>query len=264
MSRPLIAAGLSALFLSHANAADVSVAGIRVTGPGYGKTDFGAELRPFNWSEGTSIALFISHPDGGLISVDGDKCTLTSIQDDTGKKLDEGENRFGQPAARFAMDNVSQDGKAAMIDVEAKAVPAKGATAIELKGKLQLLTGTTQESVKSKKFAFKKGNQVNAGDLSFEVIAAGPPRFGSGAYSITLRTKQPIDSVASWKFLKPDGSAVETRTGSVMRMGFNQSVTIDQELVLSQKIEEGILELDVWTDLKEVEVPIDLNVQLGL
>ena len=43
-----------------AQEAGVKVVGIRTVGEGYGKTDYGAELRPFNWEPGTTIVVLFS------------------------------------------------------------------------------------------------------------------------------------------------------------------------------------------------------------
>ena len=263
MSRLVCLLTSLSLSVGVTTADDVSVAGIRVTGDGYGKTQFGAELRPFSWTSGTSIALLISRPEGGLIDFSDDKSKVATVVDDTGNRLDEGESKFGQPPARFAMGTVSKDGKAGMIELTTLGRPAADAKSITASGTLVLVTGTSQETRKSKPFKLAKGTKVEVGDLSFEITTTGKPRFGRGEAAISLRTKQSIDTVAEWELLKTDGTAVESRAGATMRMGFAGNTTTDKELILDQQLEEGILLLKVWTDRKEVEVPIDLTVAVG-
>lgn len=263
MSRLVCLLTSLSLFVGSSYADDVSVEGIRIVGDGYGETQFGAELRAFNWSPGTSIALMVSRPEGGLIDFDDDNSKITSVVDDTGNRLDRGESKFGQRPASFSMGNVSKDGKAGLIELSTLGRPAEGAKSISAKGTLILVTGTTQATQKSKSFKIAKGTKVEVGDLRFEVTEAGKPRFGSGAAAISLRTKQPIDIIAEWHILTAEGKEVEIREGGTMRMGFAGQMTTDKELVLEQELDEAILSLKVWTDRKEVEVPIDLNVTLG-
>ena len=63
-----------------------AVAGIRVTGLGIGAN--GTELKPFNESPGTTIALSIQAPKGsGIVDIDDDTSKLESFADDKGNSL---------------------------------------------------------------------------------------------------------------------------------------------------------------------------------
>lgn len=262
------AVSLAALSLctlaSDAIADDVSVAGLRIAGPGYGASNFGAELRPFNWTAGTTISIMVSRPNGGLIDFDNGESVVTSLTDSTGKKLNVGESRFGQPPARFSMGSVSKDGKAGLIDLEANGVPASGAKSIRAKGTVVVLTGTRQEVQKSKRIDLKKGTKFSVGKLNFEVTAVGKPQFGNEPLAVTLQTKQPVDAVSEWKLLKSDGSEVKIRDGATMSMGFGGRVTVDKEIILNEKVDSAVVALKVWTDRQEVKLPFDVEVGVGL
>src|SRR6185295_10266480 len=62
----------------------ITAAGIRVTGLGLGAN--GTELKPFNESPGTTIALAIQAPKGsGIVEIDDHGSKLDSMTDDKGQ-----------------------------------------------------------------------------------------------------------------------------------------------------------------------------------
>ena len=104
----------------------ITAVGIRVTGPGFGAN--GTELRPFNESPGTVVALAIQAPrGGGIVDIDDHGSRLEVFADDKGQSLLE-EGRVG-PFPKMA-----EDGSAALVEVEVRARPSAGSTSVGVQG----------------------------------------------------------------------------------------------------------------------------------
>jgi hypothetical protein len=136
----------------------VEVRGLRLVGKAYG--DEWRGLRAFNWTPGTSVAVLVQRPGGGIIDMDEDKSEITALTDDKGTNLLEGA-RFGNTG--FSFTNVAEDSKALMTELKGPKVPAAGATKINAKGSLVLLAATEQKTAKTDVGPVEKGRKLKAG-----------------------------------------------------------------------------------------------------
>ncbi len=260
----LAASLLATVCLQPARAADepmkVSVRGIRVIGPAYG--DEQNELTAFNWQTGTAVALLVERPGAGLISFDDDASKLESFTDDQGDTLikDEGFNRGGfSPFANF-----SKDGKAAMIEVSGGGVPGEKARGVQLKGKLVFKVGSTKKTDAQKGVKLEKGSKITAGPVPFTIESAGKPDFGDAELQITLKTDKDTDTIAGIRFLAADGGEIESSEAGGSRMGFGGKVEIEKNYTLAKKVDAVTVEITHWTDMKTLEVPIDVKTGVGM
>ena len=267
LSRPLalsVAAALLTVAVDPVAAGEPRIVGLRVVGSSYGESDFGPELRPFNWQEGTTLSVLLTADEGAIIAIKEDECTVSKMQDSTGQSLVSTTSDFGRPGTRVESSDVSSDGQAAILEITTNKRPAAGANSVSVDATVKMVTASKKATRTSDTFALKEGERVTVGDLTFTVQSVGPPDFGDGEFAVVLRNKTSVDAVAGWTLLKPDGSPLKTDTGSTMVMGFSGNVTTDKELILDQKVSSAKLSLDVWTDRKETDVPVSAEVSVGL
>jgi hypothetical protein len=228
----------------------VSLGGLRIVAPGMGEE--GTEIRAFNESPGTALALFVKFSDGsGIVDIDEDKSALNVVKDDTGANLLE-EARIGP------FPKITKDGSTGMIEVETRGRPSPGATFITAEGSIALTSsaGTKVQKVSNVKFesgrVFKVGTaSITVGELSAQ-----------GEYG-NLTLKLPRSTLLSIKEFRFKDS--KNQPLPVDRMG---SGWMGEDAEVSFRVPADLkaanLELDVWQNLKEQAVPFSVKVTLSL
>jgi len=249
--------------VNAAQAADpglkVEARGLRVVGEGYGEEN---GLRPFNWFPGVTVALLVTSPAGGLIEFDSRASEVTKLVDNKGTDLMV-RGEFSMPGFTGSED-VSDDGKAMMIDVGGGGVPAKGADSIQVTGTLAIRRATQQKVHKADNVAVKADQKIEAGPVAFTISSVGKPDWGDNPLRITLEAKQHVDTIAEIRFLDAGGAVIEShRTGS-MTMSMGDDVQVTLEFDLAKAVESFSVEVVYWTDLQTAKVPFDVTVRVGL
>lgn len=244
----------------------VEAQGLRIVKPPVGGDQ---KLRAFNWFPGTCISLLITSPQGGLLDIDRNASALTAFTDDKGKDLTKPEDekqRFHRKAEFATSPTISEDGKACITEVKAPGVPTKGASLMTVTGKLTLVTATEKQEFTAEGVALKAGSEIKAGAIPFTIKEAAEPKWGSKDYpwSVTLVAKKDLTSIADIAFYDAAGKKVESSRGSSSRMSFGSNVTITQTYRLKAKLDTAKVVVTYWTDLKKVEVPVNLKVGVGL
>ncbi|GJM23695.1 MAG: hypothetical protein DHS20C16_01100 [Phycisphaerae bacterium] len=256
-----IMAGQFALADDGASKTSVSPYGLRVVAkPVGGDNDM---MRAFNSFEGTSIAMLVQQPAGGLISFDSDASKIESFTDDKGKDLLKSSSDFGMPALPMSPD-ISDGGKEVIIEVNGGQTPTKGATSLKVKGKLVFKAATQKKSYTHKNLEIKADATIEAGPIPLTIGSAGKPEWGEEPLEIVLKAKKRLDEVASIKFLDADGKEIESNESGSMTMAFGEDVSVERSYALGKKVDKVTVEISYWTDMKALEIPVDLTVSLGL
>ncbi len=246
----------------------VQVRGLRIVGPGMGKDN--QELRPFNWTEGTDLAVLVVKPGGGLISFDDDKSTLKAFIDNKGtnlleKKKSGSGSSFSFGRAGFEHSpSFSKDRTACLIEIQGKRVPAKGATAIMATGTLVFNCGSKTKTFTQKDLSFKKGTKVKAGPVQFTIKEVGKPQWGDAAMAVTFEAKQDISAIKEISFLDAQGKKIPAERGGSSTTRFGGSVTIEKAYNFKTKREGATVVITCWTDMKAVSVPFKIQTSVGL
>jgi len=257
MNRSLLTAAASALAATALAAPPppaalpkVSVAGVRVVGIGYGEE--GREAQAFNESSGVGLALVAqTSSGGGIIAFDEDKSSLDELTDSTGKNLlDE--------ASIWPFPKLTKDGKAVIVEMKARGVPAAGATEVHAKGKLSLTTATGSKPL-------KVANVALANDKTFKlgtgVVTLSDVEAGEGTTSVTFKGPLPVfAAIRGIKFLDAQGQPVESSSMGSGRM--NDVAMASYRLTTAAKA--VTLEVDQWQGMKAIVVPFDVKAGLGL
>lgn len=240
--------------------------GIRIVGAGEG-TDFNDSVRPFNWHEGTSVALLIRRPEGNIIDIDRDASKVTRFVDSAGTDLLKKEKKEGK-SALFNMHNtfgmmpqIKKDGRAAMIELGAPRIPVKGATGLEAVGSLKLVCASTKKVFKQA-IDLKVGTKVSVGPVPFEIIKIGKPQWGNAAMAVTFKATKPLDSIHEIRF-SSNGKEIETKSGGQSSMEAFGVLKIEKTINFVAKADAATIEISAWQDMKRVDVPFDLKLGLG-
>jgi hypothetical protein len=255
MNRFLSTAALAAMAASVSAAPPaagpkVSVAGVRVVGIGYGEE--GREAQAFNESSGVGLALVVQGAgQSGIIAFDDDASSLDELTDSTGKNLlDE--------ASIWPFPKLTKDGKAVIVEMKARGVPAPGATEIQAKGKLALTTATGSKPV-------KVPNVALANDKTFKlgtgVVTLSEVEATEGQTSVTFKgSLQVFAAIRGMKFLDAKGQPIEASSAGSGRM--NDVAMASYRLSTAAKA--VTIEIDQWEGVKPVVVPFDVKAGLSL
>jgi hypothetical protein len=161
----------------------VTIAGIRVVGAGYGAN--GSELHAFNERPGTTIAIALAlqaQGGAGTVEIDNRASRVDSFADDKGESLLE-EGRIG------SFPRLAEDRSAAIVEVGVQARPSAGAASVSARGSVAttMASGSKPQRLSNVKLeagqTLKLGSatvsleQANPGDESTSVgLALSPPR----------------------------------------------------------------------------------------
>ena len=186
----------------------VQVCGVRVVGAGYENGD--EIMRAFRWRKGTTVALLVTVPDGGLISVNRDETKVTKMADDRGTDLTVSSRGITRDAQVSRGIQISVDGKSCIVEISGQQVPAEGAAYIAAAGTISLKCGSKKEIGRQEKVDLKPGTEFSVGGMSFTIARTGnvPRAFelprsdeaASGAlpvFEVALQTNQDWSEIAS-------------------------------------------------------------------
>ena len=230
------------------NPPQISAAAIRVVGTGLGAN--GTELRPFNESPGTVVVLAIQAPRGsGIVQIDDDASTIEAVSDDKGQSLLE-EGRMGP------FPKVSEDGSAAMVEVQVRARPSAGATSVALQGSLAMMLAPGSKPVRAANVRLEANQTFKIGATTMTV---GEVKTEDESTSITFGLPRSVlYTIRDVRVFDAKNAPIEARrTGSGY---FNEKA----ELMVDAKTKDKIVtvEFEIWQNLRTVKVPF--NVQAGL
>ena len=245
----------------------VEARGLRIVGAGVGD-DFQDSVRPFNWNEGTSVALLIRRAEGGITKIDRDASSVTVFQDNTGTDLlkqpeqNGGKTMFSSQGGIGMMPQLKKDGTAAMVELEGPGLPARGATTLKAQGTIALVCASTKKQF-TQEIELKVGSKVTVGPVPLEITKVGKPDWGNAAMAVTLTATQPLDAIAAIGF-SSQGAKIETHDGGQSSMkAFNQ-LKVEKTINFDKKVDSATIEIDAWQDLKHIKVPFDLTIGVGL
>lgn len=253
----------------------VAVQGVRVIKPPPGEDD---TLRAFHDVSGTSVALVVTDPGGGLVVFDGDSSRVTSCVDDQGKDLTKRE-----PGTKGAIEvpeswafgpvgTVSANRKYCSLEVNMPATPTKQAVALTLSGVLVFKTANERKDFTVEKVALQAGTKVQAGNIPLTIKRTGQPQAGGDSHPIAIEFhgKQSLDAIARIRFFDAAGKKLEAEEvgrsfgestdGGSAPSDFDATI----EYRLKSAADTATIVITCWTDMKKVTVPFDLKVSLGL
>lgn len=243
---------LQPLYLPAGEITPVQLAGIRVTGPGYGVN--GSELRAFSQSSGISLSLLMRAPKNKmLVEIDSSKCALLEFSDDKGINLLADAKWGGFP-------KISKTGKLALIEVKSKGVPSKGAVWLHARGTIRLRAAASQKTVKIENVKLKSNETVNVLDEIIKVLKIENEK---DSLRLVIQVSRNFkDNLKDIRFYTSNGSPLKIwGRGS---FSFGNAAQLEYNLATKRKPENLDIEFELWRDIEELDQDFDLKIGLGL
>lgn len=229
----------------------VQLAGVRIVGPGFGTED--DNVRPFNWSSGVTVVVAVRVPAPyGLIAVDKEKSTL-EIVDSQG-------NVLAEPEVDWNPD-FTKDGTTALVELEAKGLPADGSTHVGVKGTVVFTAASGTKVVKANSVKLEKGSAVKLGTATVTVDEATQDE-ANNQWQVSFTGATPvIKGIKKLTARDAKGAAIETRWYG--GGGWTEQYSAAYMLNTAAK---GPLnfEFEMFDGLREVPVAIDLKAGVGI
>lgn len=227
----------------------VNVAGLRVVGPGYGPED--DRQRPFNWSEGITVvvAVRVAAP-FAMVELDKEKSTL-EMADSAGTAL-------ADPGVGFSPD-ITKDGTVAMVDLEAKGLPADGSTHVAVKGSLAFKVSTGIKTLKATAVKLEKDTVVKVGTNTLTISGVED---GEEGPMVTFKaSRSVIKGIKTMRAKDGKGAPIEVRWS--MGGGWDEEYEAGYRFKMAAKA-PVTLEFDVFDGLRDMAVPIDVKAGVGI
>jgi hypothetical protein len=253
------------------------VQGVRIVKPPPGGDD--DSPRVLNGVPGTSVALIATAPAGGLVAFDEGASRVESFVDDKGKDLTKrapGEKAIpGVPNMWVIgmMPAMTKDRKHCIVDIDVPGLPTKQATTLALSGTLVFRVAHEKKDIAVEKVALRAGTEVKAGAIPLRITRAGKPQSGRDGDSmeIEFHAKQSLDAIVRVQFFDAAGNKIEAdqswRSYEVSPLAPDATPS-DREATTTYRLksaaETAKIVFTCWTDMKEVVVPFDVKVGLGL
>ena len=241
------------------------VRGMRVVSPV--RESEGSQMRAFNWSAGTSVAVWVWRPEGGILGLDRDASEISAFQDDRGTDL-----WSGSRASKFShsqldmMPRISEDGSAILFEVNGQGVPRQGATTLTLRGEVRLLVASKKASFTAEDVTLKSGTEFTVGQRTIKVTKTGAPSFGDAhGFAATLRLQGDVADIAKIAFRDDQGNDLQAKRQGSYWSGSGESRINNWEYVLEKQPHGPVqVVLTSWIDLTKQAVPLDLTFGAGL
>ncbi len=237
----------------------VQVAGLRIVAPPADKKEdaHGAFFQP----PGVTVVAAITPVQGKIVSIEQFSSKVDSFTDDQGTDLlaAKSESPFNKPG--FGVMDAKE--LCATVEIQAAGLPARGATVLNITGKLtvKIAMGTNQFTMDN--VAITNNTSFTCGDQPVRITKAG---FGKAMFSnkeefsVTFSSPKDLESIATMEFFDAQGGKIEAHKSS-WGGGMGDYMAV---YVFKKSVDRAKIVATCWTDLKTVEVPLSVKTGLGL
>jgi hypothetical protein len=257
---------LAVLVVSYRAAAEdtnqwkIQVAGLRVVVPPANTNENARGA--FFASPGVTVVATLTSSSGKIVSINQFESKLNSFADDKGTDLlaMKSEDPFNKPG--FGTMDAKES--YATVEMQVASLPAKGATSLNIAGKVSMLIASSSKQFTVESVEMKTNASFSLGDLPVMISAMGTNHNSWQAkdypYSIIFSSLRNLECISSLEFFDPQGSKIAAHKSSWGGgfMGYMMEYDIKQTVVRAKIV------ATCWQDLKTVEVPISIKTGIGL
>ena len=223
----------------------VQVAGLRVVGPGFGPEE--DRKSAFFGSTGVTVVVAVRVPPPyALVEIDKDKSTL-EVADSQGTALED-------PEVDWSPD-FTKDGTTALVDLDAKGVPAEGSSHVTVKGSLMFKVAAGTKTVKAKAVKLAKGTPLKLGTSALTL--GGVDKDDDGVTVMFESTRPVIKGIRTVRARDAKGGEIESRWSSSGTWTGEDGYQSSYHFKTSADTVN--LEVDMWDGLREVSIPFELK-----
>jgi hypothetical protein len=228
----------------------VAVAGLRVAGPAFGPED--DRKRPFNYEAGVTVVLAVRlNAPYAMVELHKDKSSL-ELADSQGKVLE-------SPEVDWNPD-FTKDGSIALVDLDAKGLPAEGSAHVAAKGSLLFKVAAGTKTVKVSGVRLEKGTPLKLGTAAL-TISEVEEQEGEGPRATFKSTRAVIKGIKALRAKDGKGAPIE--------VSWSHSGGWEEEYEMGYRFKMPAkgpvtLEFDLYDGLRELPVPFDVKAGVGL
>jgi hypothetical protein len=219
----------------------VSVAGIKV---------MTASFREHSSDPGTHVALALEVPaPAGLVDIDAGASTLESLQDSDGRALEGAEFWFST--------QVTQDGRAGVLQLRAESVPGPRAATVVAKGTIVATVATGSRTEKVLTVRLQKGATFRLAGSTVTVTEVEDE-----GEQTRFELKGPTGTMRAVKGLRVLRAGKPLETGR----GITSFSEKESERNYRAPVKPGAvvaLDVDLWQNPQRVSVPLDVQASIG-
>jgi hypothetical protein len=229
------------------------VRGLRVVGRGH--VAGGATLWPFDRRPGTTLALLVRVPRGGLVDFDESASRLSAAGDDRQTDLLAG----GKPA--FPAARLSLDRRACMLEMRLPGTPAPGSTTIAARGTLVLKRATKKLTARKAGVPLAAGTRFSLAGVPLEILSARKLAAGPNRMELSLLSDRSYSRISGIRLIDAEGRTIRAQRWAGGFLRGNDRVKLS--LGLARAVRTATVEVDYWADMRELRVPFSLKTSLG-
>jgi hypothetical protein len=208
---------------------------------------------------GVTVKLRITAPNGQVVGRRAEDSSLKSFTDDKDGNLlaqSTPENYAGEVESGISRYSFTSGEPTLFVEIRAPNLPSKGATELNIIGKISVQTATGSKQFTAENVKFKPSAEFNFGDLKLTVSDARIMDTDK-TFGVTLDSKQDLSGISTIEFFDSRGNKIKPLVTS--EDGNFQIVWLFQKPLDGAKIIGTY-----WTGFKTTEVPITLKIGLGL
>ena len=249
-----------------ANGPAVRAVGIQVMSTDLDQEAFGG-MSPMSASPGTTVAVLVTTAGKAIVSVDTDACEVTAINDSQGNSmLEEAQEESGFGMAFMMQTNISpfpeisEDGTMTIVELQAPKTPAPGSDSVHIEAKLAInvAAGTKTETAEH---ANLQAGALNIPGHNIKISQTGEAQWGNGEMSVTFSmSTDSADAIADIRFIDDAGNDITDQRYSTMTM----MNTAEIEYGIKKKVDRATIQFIFHDQMEKLEVPVNLDVSLGL
>jgi hypothetical protein len=212
-----------------------------------------------DFSSGVTVNLQIFVPDGEIVDDNFADSAIESFTDDKGKNLLP-DKQSGISTIGFNTHGASS----LSVKLKAPNLPSKGASELNIIGKIVAKTASQSKQFTVENVNLKAGAKFNLGDLQ---ISVSNPEKQDGKFAVTFDSDQDLATISSFEVFDKLGKQINASLSNSGTIWNNKTHVVElseSTLTLDKRLDSAKIVATCWTDLKTVEVPLAVKVDLGL
>ncbi len=250
------------LAASGADEWNIQVTGLRIVAPPAGNQEVKEDTRgAFFQPPGVTVVATIAPASGKIVSIDQFDSKVETFTDDRGTDLlaAQSVSPFNKPG----FGTLDAKESFANVEIQAAGLPARGATALNITGKLSVKVAEGTKMFTIENVAITNGTHFTCGDLAISITKAGMSKAmfsNKEAFSVTFASATDLECLSSLEFFDAQGNQIEAQKNS-WGGGLGSYF---MEYTLKQSAARAKIVATCWTNLKTVEIPIAIKTGMGL
>ena len=206
--------------------------------------------KPMGYEPGFKIFLMINGKDMSAFKKEG--LSIDYIKTKDGQDISK--SRAGKVNYKMgSFPKVTEDGKRAFLSLESSENVFGSAEALQIKGRITVLTSSKVETLSTKELEFGKSESQKVGPFTVTANPKAESTFNLGGddKASKIKVQGPLDSISNISFVV-DGKDEKNKGW----FGFDDSKTYSIGIANVNKV---VVKINYWVDLKEKAIPFEIK-----